>query len=139
MLARGDRLQIRDEAAGIACDSCGSETMRFKRVCPACMEIVRKVVAAVENREDVIRKIAMGRVGSEAEIESVWTEDCEKLLKGFQTIAESLNLSFHPGIALKPFVVRRVVDGCKCVMPVGQVCPCADPLRWGCPLLHLRK
>lgn len=135
----GDRLTIRDEAAGIECDSCGAEMMRFKRVCPACMEIVRKVVAEVENREDVIRKIAMGRIGSAAEIDKVWTDDCEKLLREFQSCAERLNLDFHSRIALKPFILRRVLDGCKCVMPLQQKCPCAEPLRWDCPLLHLRK
>jgi len=67
-----------------------------------------------------------------------WTPQHEDFKQKIQFLIETQGLEIHPRLRprLPAWIDAAINRDYKCVMDRVRGCPCEEPAKWGCPLLH---
>lgn len=101
------------------------------------LEALMAEIVADEERERQQRRGGQQTVVAVAETIN-WTPQHEDFKQKIQSLIETQGLEIHPRLRprLPAWIDAAINRDYKCVMDRVRGCPCEEPAKWGCPLLH---
>lgn len=121
------------EAAAVPlCLSCGREAFRaVNGLCYACL--------GEKDEVQELRDLCLsGKDLKRPEYRLIWKQEYAEFIKMLLTLLREQHLKFNRKLKIRGWIVRRCEGGRRCIMNLGQGCPCQTPVQRGCPLFRPR-